>query len=299
MKIKFNKFERVAGLFVLASIVGAVVLSLGVAVKKGWFARKIKFETIVANADGIHQGTVVQVAGIRAGSVDEVELISADKIRIIFYVFEKFHNQIREDSKVSIIRPFVIGDKVVDLSIGSPELQKVANGAFINSVEGFDLMDLVSGRKLAPVLSTFEKFSENLKALAQAFADPKRTQAMVRMFDRLDPLVRNLNQMSLEVSSLTKELNTILPEMNKEMPNMGQQMAQILKNLSVLTTEFQKLTPAIQTIAPELPRTTMRAVEALDETVILLKAMQKSFLLRGKVEEVREMEGKRAPANEK
>ncbi len=63
-----------------------------------------------------------------------------------------------------------------------------------------------------------------------------------------------------------------------------------------LLTEFQKLTPAIAVIAPELPRTTKRAVEALDETVVLLKAMQRSFLLRGKVEEIRQEEGRR-PAN--
>jgi phospholipid/cholesterol/gamma-HCH transport system substrate-binding protein len=153
--------------------------------------------------------------------------------------------------------------------------------------------------------------------VGQAFSNPERTKALVEMLDTLKPLVQNLNQMSLEVVKITTvankqkriesiveslakistELNKAVPAFVSEVPDVGRQLAQIVKNLNVLTAEFQKLTPAIGVIAPELPRTTRRAVEALDETVVLLKAMQKSFLLRGKVDEVREEENKRKPAH--
>lgn len=315
MKIKFNKFERVAGLFVGAAIVGSLVVSLGVAIKKGWFASKVEYEAMIDNAEGIHEGTSVQVAGIRAGSVTDIELIAADKIKIQFNVFEKFQDQIREDSKVQIVRPFIIGDKVLEVSIGSDNKRVAKAGSILESQHSFDIMDLFSGRKLGPVIGTIEKLTENLKVLAEAFSDPKRTEALVKMFDRLDPLVKNLNEMSIEVVKITniatrnkrlesilvnlagvsEQLNKILPAFSSD-PEMGKHLAQIVRNLDVLTSEFQKLVPAIQTIAPELPRTSQRAVEALDETVVLLKAMQKSFLLKGKVQEVREEESKREPA---
>jgi phospholipid/cholesterol/gamma-HCH transport system substrate-binding protein len=51
-------------------------------------------------------------------------------------------------------------------------------------------------------------------------------------------------------------------------------------------------------MAPELPHASARALEALDETVVTLKALQKSFVLRGSVKEVREEEAKREPAQE-
>ena len=62
------------------------------------------------------------------------------------------------------------------------------------------------------------------------------------------------------------------------------------------------LAPAFDSVGEELPRASLRALEALDEAVVLLKAMQKTFLLSGKVEDVREEEEKqkkRQPANEK
>jgi phospholipid/cholesterol/gamma-HCH transport system substrate-binding protein len=66
-----------------------------------------------------------------------------------------------------------------------------------------------------------------------------------------------------------------------------------------MTGEFKKLTPAIAEIAPDLPRTTRRAVEALDETVVVLKAIQKSWFFRSNVKDVRQEEEKRMPAEAK
>ena len=99
------------------------------------------------------------------------------------------------------------------------------------------------------------------------------------------------------LAKLSKELNDIVPEFAEQVPDLGRQMGQIVTNLNVLTTEFRKLTPAINEIAPDLPRTAKRAVEALDETVVLLKAMQKSWILRGNVKEVKEQEKIREPAS--
>lgn len=318
MKIKFNKFERVAGLFVLTAILGSVAVTAAVAVKKGWFSSKVKYSSIIRSAEGLHSGTPVQVAGLRAGSVEEVELLSAEEVRVTFEIMEKFKENVREDSELRVVRPFIIGEKVLEISVGSESLKVLPEGSEIASVESFDIMEILSGRRMGPLLGSLEQMTTNMKVLVQAFADPKRTEALVQMFDRLDPLIRNLNQMSIGVNklttainkeeriekivvslvSITKELDKVLPLLNAQAPDLGIQLGQVISNLNVLTGEFKKLTPAIAAVAPQLPQTSLRAVEALDETVVLLKALQKSFLLRGNVEEVREEETERVPASE-
>jgi ABC-type transporter Mla subunit MlaD len=128
MHVKFNKFERVAGLFVLLAIVGSIVTALSVAVKQGWFENKFKYQTVFNSADGIHSGTVVQMAGLRAGSVEEIELLGNNKIKVVFYVMGKFQNRIRSDSKTQLVRPFVIGDRVLEVSVGSDDGTLVSEG---------------------------------------------------------------------------------------------------------------------------------------------------------------------------
>jgi phospholipid/cholesterol/gamma-HCH transport system substrate-binding protein len=317
MKIKFNKFERIAGLFVGVAILGFAFATIGVGIKKGWFSSKVSYFTMMPSAEGVHPGSTVQISGLRAGSIDEVDLISSEQVKIQFSVLEKYSAQIKKDSVVQVFRPFIIGEKVLEISVGSESEPRLEAQSEIPLHAGMDIMDFLSGRNMGSMLSTFQSMAESLKIFGEAFANPERSRALVGMIDHLLPLIKNLNSMSMQVvkvtdtalkekrletmmsnlSDMTREMNTILPQFAKEAPDMGHQMGQIVQNLNILTAEFRKLTPAINEIAPDLPRTSRRAVEALDETVVLLKAMQRSFLLRGNVRDVKNEEEKRAPAN--
>ena len=318
MKVKFNKLERVAGIFVVTALVGSIAATLGVAIQKGWFASKIPYKTLLTSAEGIHNGTAIQIAGLRAGTVNSVELVSNEEVLVNFEVFEKFKNRIKEDSVIQVVRPFVIGEKVFDITVGSNDTKTLSAGALIPTKSGFDLMDLFSGRKMAPFLGTINALATNLQVLAEAFADENRMKSFVELFDKLTPLATNMNTMSQKIINisntmteeqrlnkivknimiLTEEMNKVLPEMNKELPSMGKEISHLVSNLNELTSEFKKLTPAIAVVAPDLPRVSKRAIEGLDEMVITLKALQKSFLLRGNVEDVKEEENHREPAKE-
>lgn len=319
MKIKFNKFERVAGFFVLAAICGTLITAVSVAIKQGWFDKKIRYTTVFENADGIHPGTLVQIAGLRAGNVSEVELQNDNSIRVTFLVNSKFKDRIKTDTTSQLIRPFIIGDRVMDLTVGSETAEVLPEDSLVPSQETIDMMSLLSGRKLGTYLSSISDMVGNLKELAEAFLDKDRTQGLVRMFDRIDPLLKNLNTMSLEVIKLsrqasdderlgqvlgnlkvtTKELNAMIPAIREKSPHMAEDVASIVQNLAILTKEFKVLVPALTEVAPDLPHASRRAVEALDEAVVLLKAMQKSMFLKGSVEDVREEEAKqkRIPAS--
>lgn len=317
MKVKFNQFERVAGLFVLGAI-GLFILSLvTIAVKQGWFERKITYTTVFKAADGLHAGAGVLLSGLKAGSVDEVDLTEDNEIVVKFWVFEKFADKIKTDSKAQLIRPFLIGDRVLEVTVGGKNEPVHDAKLALKSKESTDLMTMLSGRNLGESLDAMNQMMGNLKELAEAFLDKNRTQSMIQMFDRIDPLLRNMNTMAIEVVKLskqvnrdenigkvmaelaitTKELNNLIPMLNEKAPQMGQDMEQLIANLAVLTEQFKVFIPAIAAIAPDLPHASRRAVEALDEAVVLLKAMQKSFLMKGNVDEVREEERKRLPAS--
>ncbi len=322
MKVNFNKFERIAGLFVGLAFVGGIVFSLSVAIKQGWFEAKINYTTIFESADGIHPGTTVQMAGLKAGSVEEVDLISSNKILVKFYVLAKFQDKIKEDSVAQLVRPFIIGDRVLDITVGGEEAKVLSADAKIASHEAVDLMTILSGKGLGNTLESMSSMLQNLRYLAESFLSKDRTEALVRMVDRIDPLLKNLNVMSIEViklskqatkdenlevvlgalSSTTRELNKLLPDLTERAPAMAKNMESLVKNMAELTQQFRVFMPAMAEIAPDLPHASRRAVEALDEAVVLMKAMQKTWVVRSAAQEVREQEEKdskkpRKPAN--
>jgi phospholipid/cholesterol/gamma-HCH transport system substrate-binding protein len=261
----------------------------------------------------------VQIQGLKAGSVDDVELMGDNRVQVRFHVLAKFSHKVKVDSVAQLIRPFVIGDRVLDISVGSLEANILSPETMMPSAESIDLITAMGGRDLGNYLKTMSGMMDNLKSLAEAFLDKNRTQAFINAFDRIEPLLRNLNSMSTEVIKLskqvtkdenlgvvikelaitTRELNHILPEMNRQAPQMAKDMTKLVSNLAVLTEEFKVVIPALAEIAPDLPAASRRALEALDEAVVLIKAMEKSFLVRGNAEEVREEEAKAAKSKKR
>lgn len=320
MKVKFNKFERMAGLFVVGAFMAILFALVGVAAKQGWFDSRTEYSTTFDEADGIHTGTTVQLAGLRAGAVEKVELTEDNKIHVTFYVFSKFNSKIRKDSTALMVRPFVIGERMLEVTVGSESEPELGAHGKMAGLESVDLMTLMSGRKLGAYMGSIGEATKNLRTLAEAFLDKSRTENLVKIFDRINPLLENMNVMAIEVTKLTrqgtkderfgvvmkemaavaKELGIVLPVLKEKSPEMFQNTERLITNLSQLTDQFKLLTPAFTEIAPELPRASRRAIEALDETVVLLKAMQKSFFLRSNAQEVREEEKKqqRKPAGE-
>jgi len=342
MKIKFNKFERAAGLFVIVAIVGSFAIAISVAIQKGWLAHKVQFSTVFENADGVHSGTGVQIAGLHAGSVEEVELKGENKIKVTFSVLQKFAGHIRQDSKAQLVRPFIIGERVLEITVGKDDTPMLEENSVLPSYEALDLMTILSNKKLINNLESMTEIVDSLKVLSHAFSDKERAKSIVRIFDKLEPLVNNLNNMGLGLTKLsnqatkhdnlaivldntkllTNELNAVLPIVKKNAPELGRNMTIIVNNLAQLTQDFndvlpmlkvkapglgsditkilsnlaqitqdlRTLTPDIVEMAPTLPKTGRRTVELIDELVVLIKALQRSFLLESNVEEVRNVE---------
>lgn len=317
--LNFNKFERVSGIFVMFFVVSGLVGAVFVAIKRDWFAPKIQLVTDFENAEGVHSGTEVRIAGLRAGSVGQVDLLDNNKIRVNFEVLEKFKFKIREDSRTQLIRPFVIGERVLEITLGSSSSPEIQDRAMVPAHETLDIMSVLSGRNLGDYLSSLNGLLTNMKTLIDAFTSTQRTENFVKTIDQIEPLVRNLNQMSEEVIKLSKQatrkdnlgtvlanlsmttnhLNQMIPLVIEKAPGLGKDMATIVQNLAQLTENFKLLTPTIVEMAPTLPKTSRRAVEALDEAVVLLKALQKSIFIRGSVQDVREEEThRRKPAGD-
>ncbi|PIT99047.1 MAG: multidrug ABC transporter substrate-binding protein [Bdellovibrionales bacterium CG10_big_fil_rev_8_21_14_0_10_45_34] len=311
MQVKFSKFEKVAGIFTLLAA-GAVVMSfITVAVTKGWLESDIPLETILTSGDGVYPGTEVRMSGLKIGSVTDVSFTKSNEILVHFEVAEKFLDRIKKDSRVRAFRPFIIGDKVLELSVG--EQENVTPNERLLSVKHLDLVDLFSSQQIGPYLETLGGLVDNMKILLEAFSDRRRSHALIGVFDRLEPLVENMYLMSKEVHKLGRSvnrsdnighlvenfsiasgsMNEILPgmvQMIKENPQISGQISGLITNMSSLTESMTLLLPALAEVAPELPKASRRAIEAIDEAVVVLKAMQKSFLLRSASEDVRKEE---------
>lgn len=288
MKYKFNPFERAVGMFLMVSVFGSFFFGIGVAVKKNWFEEKVYFSTSTESASNIRSGSSVEMAGLKIGRIEEVELDENLKIHVQFSILKKYAKMMRSGVRAQFSRSFIIGDKVLSLTRPENTAHLLAEGTKIPSEDAMDLMDLMTGDRFQSILGKFEKTINNLnetvgigKDIALQLGDKKQLKVTLE-----------------NMAYASKELRRFIPQLIENAPTMTKDVAVIVKNLTVITDGLKDMQPVMKEMAKSFPEGSKKAMDALNESVIVLRAMQKSFMLKSAVEEVKKDEKQRLPAND-
>ena len=132
--------------------VGVVVLGalgiLAVAVYKlgqaaNLFHRRYELVAYLANANGLMPGGTVFVAGQFAGTIKSIEFLPVDNdttrnLRLRLGIDASLRDQIRGDSKAKVRTLGLLGDKVIDISIGTPRYAALQQGDTIAVAPSLD-----------------------------------------------------------------------------------------------------------------------------------------------------------------
>ena len=112
----------------LVIVVALAILTVGM-VRLGQaanlFTTRYELVAFVPNANGLREGGGVMVAGQLAGTIRKIEFLDPDadtlrNLRIVLAVDETLKDQIRTNSSVRIRTQGLLGDKVLDISPGTP-----------------------------------------------------------------------------------------------------------------------------------------------------------------------------------
>lgn len=318
MQNAFTRTEKIAGAVASTILLICLAFFLKVVLAQGWFLSKTEYSTALNSAEGVWSGTPVQISGIRAGRVISVEVLPDRRIGVRFWIFSKYRDLLSQDSRVYLERSFLIGEKYIDISQGGVDSPRLSPGAEIPFEPTLDLLEMVSAKRLGSGLQTLSQSMTAVESLVKSLTQESRTQAFLETFDQLAPLTKNLNAMAVEVTGLSSQISKeeragsvvknlaelssefveLLPVVRKEIPELWPQISGIVVNLNTLSTQLVKLGPLIEQLAQESHPDGLRAIEAINEAAVVLKALQKTFLMRSAVREVREEDQqKRMPAH--
>lgn len=319
---QFNKYERIAGIYILLCTIGLLVLVTAVVVEKGWFESKVAYTTYLSNAKDIHKGTDIMASGIRVGWVSNVDIVGAKKVRVDLNIFEKHASLITQGSEVAVVRAYLVGDKFLELLLGEVTGQTLPVGSEIASRNSVDLLDFVSSKDLAlglsdamnaivhaeqvikPSLEKVNLLSETIRHKIESVDGEKMDAIVNDVLKRSNELSTNMSDMGRELAKVAVMLNKhqrlqglldqshdLVLDLNHRVPALTDRsqvfmddMTRVAQSLEATTKEFEKLVPIAEQISPELPELTEKTLTALEESVVLMRAMQKSFLLRKHVE---------------
>jgi phospholipid/cholesterol/gamma-HCH transport system substrate-binding protein len=214
--MKPSKFTEIkVGIFVVVILFlfGVGIFAIGSHQK--YFQRQYALWASFSNIKGLIVGAPVRLAGLTVGRVNAIlfpEDFEAKTITVELKINKRVQKRICEDSIASIQTMGLLGDKYVEISLGSPQCGVLVDNARIKSVEPIDLMEYAS------------KLEEAIDAVNTILIDVKEISRQIRGGEGLlhailyDPaggeLVNNLSVASGSADELMKDLSSAIKSVN-------------------------------------------------------------------------------------
>lgn len=132
------------------------------------FTTRYTLYTFVPNARGITRGGSVTIAGVVAGTVQDIRFMpvgsdSTRKLQLTLSVDERLQDQVRSDSRASVRSLGLLGDKVLDISSGSPRYNVLQPNDTVRTNPVVDVDDVIA--QAAVVVRDAVQLTADLKTI--------------------------------------------------------------------------------------------------------------------------------------
>lgn len=190
------------GLTIIVAIVviGVAILKLGQSAHL--FARRYTLVTFVPSTAGLRVGGQVTVAGQLAGTVKSVDFLPIDNdttknLKITVEIDKGLQQQVRRDSQAKLKTQGLLGDKIFDISPGTPRFAALKDGDTLKLGEALDYEAVLL--QASGALDQVSSLTGSLQKVANEVATGQGTigQLMTNrsLYDQLNSTLASTNTM--------------------------------------------------------------------------------------------------------
>jgi len=258
-----------------------------------------EFATIAA----LDRGATVRVAGLQAGEVEAIHVPTRPSapFRVRMRVREDLRPLIRLDSVATIQNDGLVGNKFVQVELGSEESSVVPDGGTIRSREPFDLADLMYKmnetietvnaaigdvqHELNAALISISATADSAKALLDDVGSDARaiTASGEKVAADLQQIVSSVRQgrgtvgKLLNDDALYERAKGIAEEAEQAMANVRQ----ATDEARAVLADFRREDNPVKGLTGDLQRTLSSARDAMSDLAESTEALKHNFLFRG------------------
>ncbi|OQA69635.1 MAG: hypothetical protein B6D44_02625 [Ignavibacteriales bacterium UTCHB2] len=205
------------GFTVFVGIVILLIFTVLIGTNDFVFSKTYNLYIKLDNTAGLVNGAPVTLGGFKIGEIEAIEFVTVNskaEIRIKLKVKSEYKDQIRMDSKARITSIGILGDKFVDIKIGSPDEKVIPDNSFIEEEQVLSIDNI--SKNIEPGIENFNKALENIKDITETIAKGEGTVGkLINNSNTIDRLNLILNKIDVTLTSLQNEngsLNKLLTD---------------------------------------------------------------------------------------
>jgi phospholipid/cholesterol/gamma-HCH transport system substrate-binding protein len=186
------------GIFVLVALAAFLGMIYALGAKSRLFEAKYTIHAEFSEVGGLAEGATVRLAGVQIGRVSGVELPSqpGGKVRVDLSIARRFSDRVRKDSVARIETQGLLGDKIVEITIGTTSTPPVRSGEVIASKDPTDLGQVVnqSAQTVKDVAELAASLRETAEGLKESHLIEDAGAAMANARKVTDQIARIVNE---------------------------------------------------------------------------------------------------------
>ncbi len=323
-----RKREAIVGIFVLLAIGVAAFMIVMLGREQRIFEERFVLRAIFGNVSGMRAGAPVFVAGLSVGTVEQLRFVEpgqarrADgpraggpigdsgqvaEIEVVLKIEERFRPQIRLDSVATVGSVGLLGDKSIEISVGSGAEPMVERGAVLTTVDPMSLTEVLD--EVQPMASKLDQILGDIAGLTGEMTS--EDSALMAGLDSLSDILQKIDRGEGTIGSLVNspktvdELDELLASANETIegiraatvdlpPTMAsvRQVAAEVEQLSVslrrsaerfpaITVELEEIVHNLRLASEALPTLSVQAEQGVRKATDVFDAAGRSILLRG------------------
>lgn len=204
-------------ILVALAIVAVAVVQLGQS--QALFSQRYVLNAFLPNANGLRVGNSVLVAGQLAGTIRRIEFLPVDmdttrNLRVEMEIDQALADHIREDSRARLRPLGLLGDKVLDISPGTPQFRVLASGDTVVVGESVDYDDVLlqASRAVTEVVG----LTQDLRVMTGAIVEGEGTIGQLLMqpelYDKLRVSLDEANRLLVRMQNPDGTIGRLLDD---------------------------------------------------------------------------------------
>jgi phospholipid/cholesterol/gamma-HCH transport system substrate-binding protein len=137
-----KKIEIIVGLFVLSGLIGVFFLAFRIGKSEFIGQKTYSLTAVFNNLSGVSENGRVEIAGVRVGSVENIEL--NENFQAIVTLKLPEHLKLDDDTIAAVKTSGLIGDRFIELLPGGSGMQLEPGDRIFDTQSAIDLESLIS-----------------------------------------------------------------------------------------------------------------------------------------------------------
>ena len=155
------------GVFVLVGLAAILVMVYLLGARARLFEARFTLHAEFTEVGGLAEGATVRLAGVQIGRVVDVNLPSqpGGKVRVDMSIARKYGDRIRRDSVARIETQGLLGDRIVEITVGTAKMPPVRPNDTIDSRDPFDIGQVMN--ESAQIIRSVGELADSLRETAE------------------------------------------------------------------------------------------------------------------------------------